>query len=71
MARVLNGRTPKEYAEFMGNQGRLERGLDLYHDGEDADRLCDGIKEIMDERDALRAELAMAERQIRELCYLL
>ena len=58
MARVLNGMTPKEYAEFMGTYVRLYRGLDLYHDGKDADHLCDGIKEIMDERDVLRAELA-------------
>jgi len=67
MARVLNGRTPKEYAEFVGNYVRLHRGLDLYHDGEDADHLCDGIKEIMDERDALRIELALVKFNLKLL----
>ena len=53
--------TPKSLAEFMGTDGVKEHGSPLELDSSYADALCNGIAEIMKERDQLRARVGEME----------
>ncbi len=53
-----NSLTPKELAEFYGrfSKDEAERGWPIRIDGAESDKLCDGIAELIEERDKFRTE---------------